>query len=1016
MITAELIGRDHPAALLRAEIDRAGASHGGLVLVTGEAGIGKTTLVTDAMETARRAGGLVLSGSCWDSAAAPGYWPWVQVMRALHRQSGDAAGVEALLGERPPVEPAGGFQVYDAVTSTLVAAAQRQPVVVVLDDLHWADPESVRLLEFVARHTWFERLLLVGTYRDVEVEATDHPLAPLLLPLLARATTITLTGLARAEVGALIARTTGIEPDDELAAEVHRRTGGNPFFVEQTARLWHGGDAPTTVAPGVREAVRRRLALLPDPVAGLLTDAAVLGREFHRQVLAATVAVPAAAVDRLLAVAVAARLMSALGDGRFAFAHDLVRETLYESLDEAEVRRRHAAVVRALGRTEALAGRIFPADRARHGYLAGAEVAPGVVVGLLTAAAEDARRRMATEEMIGHLRRALELVAPDDPRRSRISLDLGVQHYHLKHADEADAAFREAADAALALEAPEPLVRVALTLWGYSSVRGTLRHDLMRATHARLVGGAVDPGKPLDRLAQEVIMHVIAHARSDNDDDALGFSLWTQHDTLWEPGNARERQALTDELVTIARRTGDVEMEMYATSLGWVAAIEQGDPRFIDRYATFFQLSERNPVPSMRAGAFIDRSIIAALQGRFAEAVASLDEAFAMLPGEDTLYFSYMGHQLRWSLLLAQGRFEEVAELAGQSVGVGYPHPALLVGIADAARGDGESAARCLAEVGAVTGPFAAMLLRLQAHVGYLTRAPAAIEAARAGLAPLAGGWLVGIYGCDIGGPVDYWLALLDVTESRVDSAEAGFRTALRSAEALGARTWVIEAKLGLALVAPPAEAAALRASAGEEAAELGVRHRAAARSLSPPRNEFRYTGETWSLTMAGQTVHVPDAKGLRDLHVLLSSPGTEIPATHLLNPAAGREVVAAASLSGDDVLDATARSAYRRRLSTLDEEIAGATSGGDDERAATLDREREALLTELRTAAGLGARPRRLGDEAERARKAVTARIRDTLRKLDDRHPALARHLRSSVTTGTTCCYTPPEPTRWKL
>jgi len=1017
MTTAELIGRDHPTALLRAEIERATDSHGGLVLVTGEAGIGKTTLVTDGMETARRAGALVLSGSCWDSAAAPGYWPWVQVMRALRRQSGDAAGVEVLLGEeRPSAKPGGGFQIYDEVTSTLVTAAQRQPVVVVLDDLHWADPESVRLLEFVAQHTWFERLLLVGTYRDVEVEATDHPLAPLMLPLLARATTITLTGLARAEVGALIARTTGVEPDDELAAEVHRRTGGNPFFVEQTARLWHGGNALTTIAPGVRDAVRRRLALLPASVAELLTDAAVLGREFHRQVLAATVAVPAAAVDRLLAEAVAARLVSALGDGRFAFAHDLVRETLYESLDEAEARRRHAAVVHALDRSAALADRIFPADRARHGYLAGAEVEPGVVVGLLTVAAEDARKRIASEEMIGHLGRALELVAPDDPRRSRISLDFGVQHYHLKHTDEADAAFREAADAALALEASEPLVRVALTLWGYTDLPGTLRADLMRATHARLVGADAAADKPLDRLAQEVILHVITHARSDNDDDALGFSLWTQHDTLWEPGNAPERQALTDELVTIARRTGDVEMEMYATSLGWVAAIEQGDPRFIDRYTAFFRLSERNPVPSMRAGAFVDRGIIAALHGRFAEATESLDEALAMLPGEETLYFSYMGHQLRWSFLLAQGRFEELAELQRDSIEVKYPQPELLEGITAATRGDAETAARCLGEVGTVPGPFAAMSLRLRAYVAYLTRGPAAIEAARAGLAPLAGGWLVGIYGCDIGGPVDHWLALLDVAESRVDSARAGFRAALRSAEALGARPWVIETKLGLALVADPAEAAALRASAGEEAAELGVRHRSAARPSSPPPNEFRFTGETWSLTMAGHTVHVPDAKGLRDLHVLLSSPGTEIPATHLLNPAAGEEVVAAASLSGDDVLDAAARSAYRRRLSTLDEQIDEAAALGDDAKAASLDREREALLTELRTAAGLGNRPRRLGDEAERARKAVTARIRDTLRKLDDRHPELAAHLRESISTGTTCGYAPPEHTRWKL
>ncbi|MGH3761667.1 ATP-binding protein [Actinophytocola sp.] len=746
--TAELIGRDHPAGLLRAEIDRAAESHGGLVLVTGEAGIGKTTLVTDAMETARGAGSLVLSGTCWDSSAAPGYWPWVQVIRALRRQVGAeqwaiiGPELDQMLGESGPAAPADGFQVYDAVTSALVTVAQWQPVMIVLDDLHWADPESVRLLEFVAKHTWFERLLLVGTYRDVEVEGTDHPLAPLLLPLLARATTVTLAGLDSAEVGALMARTTGVVPDDELAAEVHRRTGGNPFFVEQTARLWHGGNALTTVAPGVRDAVRKRLALLPPAVSTLLTAAAVLGREFHRQVLAATVAIPTAVVDRMLSEAVAARLVVTLGEGRFAFAHDLVRETLYESLDEEEARRRHAAVVRALDRSPALAERIFPADRAHHGYLAGGELEPGVVVDLLTAAAEEARRRMATEEMIGHLRRARELVPDDDPRRPRISLDLGVQLHHRNLADEARAAFREAGDVALKLPEPGPLVRVALTLWGFHDAGGSLREELMRALHARLLGPAGD--KPLDRLAQEVILHVIAHARSDHDDDALVHSLWTWHDTMWEPGNAAERQALTDELVSVARRTGDVEMEMYATSLGWVAAIELGDPRFIDRLTTFVTMSERDPVPSMRAGAFIDQSIFAALQGRFDESAALLEQAFEIFPAEADLYFSYMGHHLRWGLLTLQRRFDELAELRRQSRELRYPHPTLLEGINAAQRGDGETAARCLAEVGPVTGPYASMLFRLRAHVAFLTRDADECARARAELSPLLGGWLVG--------------------------------------------------------------------------------------------------------------------------------------------------------------------------------------------------------------------------------------------------------------------------------
>jgi hypothetical protein len=120
--------------------------------------------------------------------------------------------------------------------------------------------------------------------------------------------------------------------------------------------------------------------------------------------------------------------------------------------------------------------------------------------------------------------------------------------------------------------------------------------------------------------------------------------------------------------------------------------------------------------------------------------------------------------------------------------------------------------------------------------------------------------------------------------------------------------------------------------------------------------------------------------------------------------------------MGGDPVLDDEAKASYKRRLGQLDEAIDRAAERGDDHRAAELDRERHALLDELRAAAGLAGRGRRLGDEAERARKTVTARIRDVLRKLDGRHPDLAAHLRDTVSTGTTCRYAPVEPIAWRL
>jgi hypothetical protein len=275
----------------------------------------------------------------------------------------------------------------------------------------------------------------------------------------------------------------------------------------------------------------------------------------------------------------------------------------------------------------------------------------------------------------------------------------------------------------------------------------------------------------------------------------------------------------------------------------------------------------------------------------------------------------------------------------------------------------------------------------------------------------------VSMYGCDVSGPITLWLGHLALAGGDAAAAVPYFEAARDTGDLLGARPWVVEAKAGLAsaLAATGVEVARLRASVAGEAASLGMRHLAA--DAEPlPHNEFRFTGETWSLSMAGQTVHVPDSKGLRDLHVLLRAPGKEIPATRLLNPAGGETVTAAAGMGGDAVLDEEARSRYRTRLSTLDELIAAATDSGDDHKAAEYDREREALLTELRTATGLGGRTRRLGDETERARKTVTARIRDTLRKLDTSHPQLAAHLRSAVATGTTCSYRPQDGLTWQL
>jgi pimeloyl-ACP methyl ester carboxylesterase len=173
--------------------------------------------------------------------------------------------------------------------------------------------------------------------------------------------------------------------------------------------------------------------------------------------------------------------------------------------------------------------------------------------------------------------------------------------------------------------------------------------------------------------------------------------------------------------------------------------------------------------------------------------------------------------------------------------------------------------------------------------------------------------------------------------------------------------------------------------------------------SPSPAAAEFRREGEVWTVSFAGRTVHLRHARGLGDLAVLLAHPGRRFHAAELME---GPGDAAPARFGADPTLDERARLAFRERLARLDEELERAKAAGEERRAGGLEAERDALLDELRAATGLGGRRRTLGDAGERARKAVTARIRDSIARIQEVHPELGRHLDASVTTGTYCAY----------
>lgn len=173
---------------------------------------------------------------------------------------------------------------------------------------------------------------------------------------------------------------------------------------------------------------------------------------------------------------------------------------------------------------------------------------------------------------------------------------------------------------------------------------------------------------------------------------------------------------------------------------------------------------------------------------------------------------------------------------------------------------------------------------------------------------------------------------------------------------------------------------------------------------------ELERSGEIWTLRFGGRQAHVRHARGLSDLAILLARPGEEVHVLELL----GEGSIAPAS-GADAVLDAKAREAYRERIADLDAELAEAKAAADVARAERLASEREAILDALKVATGLGGRPRALNDPTERARKAVTARLRDVIARIRVAHPELGRHLDESIATGTFCCYGPQTRVSWR-
>ena len=493
------VGRAAELAVIEGALDCREDASGAIVLVAGEPGIGKTRLVQEAVSRATGRGCVVAWGRCDEGDGAPPFWPWLQVIRSLldHPDRDVVRSalaphapeigqlvpeIKELAGHVPPpapLDPASArHRFFDAVAGFLNRLSQHQPVAVVLDDLHWADPPSLQLTGHLAGRLPGLRTRLIVTYRDVD-PAPGAGMRDLLASLARQPgrRELSLQGLTRDEVARFVAHEVGADPPPAVLATVWDRTGGNPFFVGELTRLLVAEKALTegtaTTAPvpwAVRQVVGRRMERLPEATRELLVVAAVAGRDFDLRVAARAAHLDLDEALDVVDVAVAAGVVKEhpAAVERFQFSHALVQQTIYEELTGLRRARLHGLVAEALEETDG--DRAQATEVAHHLYEAVAVAGPERAIAAAGRAAAAAQAALAYEVAENHLRRALALVEIlDGCERDRLELDVQVQLATLLTmvkgiaVPETVQAWRRATELC---QATEDQRRLLLSLWG----------------------------------------------------------------------------------------------------------------------------------------------------------------------------------------------------------------------------------------------------------------------------------------------------------------------------------------------------------------------------------------------------------------------------------------------------------------------------------------------------------------------------------------------------------------------
>jgi DNA-binding CsgD family transcriptional regulator len=667
----QLFGRERELAVLTRALTDSECGRARVVWIGGEPGIGKTRLAEELAATAAARRATVAWARCVDAETAPPYWPWAEGLRALLQTVSLAeldlpvSCLERLRTLVPDLIPGPAtptrsaalttasdrYLLFDAVRTLLLRASSRAGVVLILDDLHQADPSSLLLLEFVARELSDSRLLLVATYRADEISRrlmeTMGELARVGLQK------IMLAGLALSETGQLVAHLVGDGCSGDLVREVHSRTSGNPFFVIEVVQL-QSSDSDV-IPENVRAVLQRRLSRLSDAANQLLTLCSVMGREFDFRVAEAIIQ-PARNRDLLSALDEALERLFVeplpfAGESWYRFRHALVRDAVYESISPSRRAHWHAAVVEML--EQRLGARVGEraVDLAYHAAHADALVGASRLVKYSRLAGEQLLRAHAFDEASGHFERAWRAwkSVPSDESEAVILAGLGLAQAATSvrwNRQEAWANVRRAVECYVEAgeihKAITAVTHASLTAEGVTGVTDVIRRLLpfvgedSREAALLLARGAAaayfETGS--DQPAQQWFTRALAIASSHGDAQlelrVLAQSLTVDHFALrWQDALVKSHRVLE-----LAGRVDELHSQAYAGyrasfALTHAGRIAEALAQIQDNLAAAERLRDRG----LLGDALYVKAHLAQLRGQWEEARAQTDRGLALAAG-----------------------------------------------------------------------------------------------------------------------------------------------------------------------------------------------------------------------------------------------------------------------------------------------------------------------------------------------------------------------------------------------